>query len=113
MTEIVVGLFESRGIAEDARNRLIAEGVPENAVALRVLREVGPVPSTMEPELAGLEMDPLIVGNVRDSYVRFIRNGETALFVRAATAADVEFAVHTMRQYAPIATDVLTAAARG
>ena len=47
---IVVGLFESEGIAEDARNRLKTEGVPENELGLTVLSKIGPMPSTMEPE---------------------------------------------------------------
>ena len=34
-SRIVVGLFESEGIAEDARNRLMTEGVPAGDVFLR------------------------------------------------------------------------------
>ena len=50
-SRIVVGLFESEGIAEDARNRLKTEGVPTSDIFLKVLKEIGPIPSTMEPEL--------------------------------------------------------------
>jgi hypothetical protein len=47
---IVVGVFESEGIAEDARNRLKTEGVPAGDIVLKVLKDIGPIPSTMEPE---------------------------------------------------------------
>ena len=41
---LVVALFHSSGIAEDARNRLKTEGVPGNEIALRVLKPRGPIP---------------------------------------------------------------------
>ena len=85
MMRMVVGLFHSHGIAEDARNRLKTEGVPASEVALRVLEPIGAVPPTMEPELEALSVDPLVFGNVRDTFAGFIRNGETAVFARAAT----------------------------
>ena len=50
-SRIVVGLFQSEGIAEDARNRLVTEGVPSSAIALKVLQKIGPIPQVMEPEL--------------------------------------------------------------
>jgi hypothetical protein len=40
-SRIVVGLFESEGIAEDACNRLKTEGVPTSDIFLKVLREIG------------------------------------------------------------------------
>ena len=42
---LVVGLFRSSGIAEDARNRLKTEGVAGSEVALQVLRPTAPLPS--------------------------------------------------------------------
>jgi hypothetical protein len=105
--QFVVGLFESRGIAEDAAHRLHTEGVPRAEIAVRVLREIAPVPPSVESELAALSVDPLVFGNVRDTFVRFIRNGETAVLVRTATDADVEFAASTLRQYAPMAIEVI------
>ena len=47
--KIVVGIFESEGIAEDARHRLRSEGIPNGDIALKILKEIGPIPSTMEP----------------------------------------------------------------
>lgn len=104
--QIVAGLFQSRGIAEEACGRLRAEGVPESELSVRVLQEVGPVPATMDPELAALEVDPLVFGNVRKTFVHHIRNGETVMLARARNGAEVSAAVDTLRQYAPVAVDV-------
>jgi hypothetical protein len=105
--QIVVGLYESKGYAQDARNRLKTEGVPENMISLVVLHDIAPVPRTMDPELAMLEADPLVLGNVRDTFARFIKNGETAVLVRAETDEDVLFAHDVLALYAPLAIEVL------
>jgi hypothetical protein len=104
---LVVGLFPSSGIALDAVHRLITEGVAPRNIAHRVLKEVGPIPSTLEPEFAALEVDPLVIGNARQTFARFIRNGETAVFVQAQTDEEVEFAATTIKQYAPITIEVI------
>jgi hypothetical protein len=77
-----------------------------------VLKEVGPIPPTSQPELGALEVDPLVRGNVRETFARFIRNGETAVFVRALTDEQVEFAAEVIRQYVPITIEVLSLPAR-
>ena len=99
---IVVGLFESKGIAEDARNRLETEGVPASDISLKVLRERSPLPSTMEPEVEASFLSPVILGNFRESFVQYIRNGETIVCVLAAEDERVELAVDTLKQYAPL-----------
>ena len=106
-SRLVVGLFHSSGIAEDAVHRLITEGVSPGDIAHRVLRGVGPLPPTLQPELAALEVDPLVIGNVREGFARFIRNGETAVFVRALTDQQVEFAADVLKLYVPITIEVL------
>src|SRR5204863_8761175 len=84
--KFVVGLFESKGIAEDAVNRLKYEGVPATNVFVLVMYETtAGVPAAMTPALAALEVDPFVVGNVRETYAPFFHNGETAVFVRAHT----------------------------
>ena len=99
----VVGLFESKGIAEDSCNRLKYQGVSAESISLVLLREfASPVPATVASELEGLAVDPLILGNVRESYASYIRNGETAVFVEAHSEADVEQAVLTLQQYSPL-----------
>jgi len=104
--KFVVGLFPSKGIAEDACNRLRTEGVPALDISLLVLRQTAPLPATVADELEALSVDPLVVGNVRESFAPHIRNGETAVFVRAHSEADVELAAGTIRQYAPIRIEV-------
>ena len=106
-TRIVAGLFESHGIAEDACGRLRDAGVPVSEIAVRVLRETGPIPSTMKSEFNALSVDPLILGDVERTFARFVRNGETVVLVRVADEAAAEAAVNTLRQYAPVAVEVL------
>jgi hypothetical protein len=106
--KFVVGLFQSQGIAEDACNRLRYEGVPPEDVSQLLLHETAPLPGAMTPEIEALSVDPLVVGNVRETYAPFIHNGETAVFVRAHTEAEVDLAINTIRQYAPIKVKVVT-----
>jgi hypothetical protein len=104
---LVVGLFYSSGIAEDAVHRLITEGVAARNIAHRVLKEAGPASPPLQPELADLDVDPLVIGNALQTFARFISDGETAVFVRAETDEEVEFAATTIKQYAPIAVEVV------
>jgi hypothetical protein len=105
--QTVVGLFESKGYALDACHRLKTEGVPDADVTLAVLHEIGPVPRTSEPELAMLDADPLVLGNVRETFARFIRNGETAVLVRAETDEEAQFATDVMALFTPLAIERL------
>jgi len=50
---LVVGLFPSSGIAEDARNRLKAEGVPGSEIALAMLQPTVPLLPEAGPETRG------------------------------------------------------------
>ncbi len=99
---IVIGLFESKGIAEDACNRLKTEGIPASDIDLKVLRERGPVPSTMQPELQASFLSPLILGNFRNSFMSYITNGETIVCVLAPADDRLELAVDTLKQYEPL-----------
>ena len=109
-SRIVVGLFESEGIAEDASNRLRTEGVPTSDIFLKVLKEVGPIPSTMEPELEAGSLGPVILGNFRESFAHYIHNGETLICVQALTDERVELAVDTLKQYAPLQVKIFPSA---
>lgn len=100
--KFVVGLFESKGIAEDAVNRLKTEGVPARDILLLLLHETAPLPVAMTPEIEALSVDPLVIGDVRNTYAPFIHNGETALFVRTQGEAEVDLAVATIQLFAPI-----------
>lgn len=101
--QFVVGLFESRGIAEDAVNRLKHEGVPPENISILLLHEfASPAPRAMTPELEALSVDPMIIGDVRETYAPLVSNGETALFVKAPSEADIDFAVDIIKLYAPM-----------
>ena len=54
-----------------------------------------------------MDVDPLLLGNVRESFAQFIRNGETAVFVRALTDEQVEFAADVLKQYLPITIEIV------
>jgi hypothetical protein len=105
---LVVGLFRSSGIAEDARNRLKTEGLAVSEIALKVLKPTAPLHPTSGPELEALTVDPLTFGDVQQTFARFVRNGETVVCVRAASDEEAEFAADTLRQYEPIAINVLS-----
>ena len=106
-TRLVIGLFHSSGIAEDAVHRLITEGVAPRDIAHRVLKEADPVPPVLQPELAALDVDPLVIGNAQQSFARFIRNGETAVFVRVFSDDQVEFATDVLKLYLPMTIEVV------
>ena len=56
MLKFVVGLFESKGIAEDAVNRLKYEGIPPANVSLLLMHgTTAGVPAVVTPELAALD----------------------------------------------------------
>lgn len=106
--QFVVGLFESEGIARDARNRLHTEGVPLSQMSIIVLHEIAaPPPASVQSELAGLSVDPLILGDVETTFAEYIKNGETAVIVEAPTLSDAQFAIETMTLYDPLAIEAL------
>jgi hypothetical protein len=102
--KFVVALFESKGIAEDACNRMRTEGVPPADISLMLLRETAPLAATEAPS-----PDPLLLDDVRHRFAEFIRNGETAVFVCTHSEAEIDTAVDTLRQYAPLRIRVAAA----
>ena len=69
--QLVVGLFQSSGIALDAYHRLHTEGVPANRLAYRVLKEVGPPPALSTGRAAGAAGRPDGAGR-RAEYLRHL-----------------------------------------
>jgi hypothetical protein len=108
--EFVVGLFQSKGIAEDACNRLRTEGVPDELVSLLVLHDIAPMPQVLSPAVEALSIGPMVIGDVRNTFAPFIHNGETVIFVAVESEADIEQAVYTIRQYSPVKISVVAAA---
>jgi hypothetical protein len=103
----VIGLYPSSGIALDAFHRLHTEGFPYSRLAYRVLNETGPVPQTVSAELAALEVDPMVWGDVRHTFLRYIRNGETAVLVQPDDASDAQAAADILALYAPLAIETV------
>jgi hypothetical protein len=106
----VVGLFRARGQAENARNRLKTEGVSEDRIVLKVLKETAPVPPATQLELDTLStLDPFfaILGALGHEYVSYIRNGETALMVHGLTGDEVEDVARILRFFEPLRVDVI------
>jgi hypothetical protein len=106
---IVAGLFESRGVAEDAHNRLRTEGVPDDKLAVKTLKEIGPLPARVEAELAALAVDPMVLGDVRRAFVDHIRDGETVVLVGVESPSESGLARDTLNQYGPVAIEVFDA----
>ena len=106
--KFVVGLFPSKGIAEDAINRLKYEGVPTQYISELVMHETAPPPSTVQAEIEVPSIDPVVLRRVRETYATHLHNGETAVFVHAHSEEEVDLAVGTIRQYAPIKIKVVT-----
>jgi hypothetical protein len=105
---MVVGLFESEGLARDARNRLHTEGVPLSQMSIVVLHDIAsPPPPSVKAELAALAVSPLILGDVEETFAEYIKNGETAVIVDTPTLADAQFAIETMTLYDPLAIEAL------
>ena len=106
----VVALFRTRDAAENARNRLRTEGVAEERIVFKVLREqTSSVPSTTEAELETLSVDPFfaILGDLKQDYVGQIRNGETLIVVHRVsrdTAADV---ARVLQYFRPLRVDIV------
>jgi hypothetical protein len=106
----VVGLFRARGQAENARNRLKTEGVSEDRIGLKVLKETAPVPPATQLELDTLSsLDPFfaILGVLRHDYVSYIRNGETALMIHGLTGDEIEDVARILRFFEPLRVDVI------
>jgi hypothetical protein len=104
---LVVGLFPASGVALDAYHRLHTEGFPEDRLAYRVLKEVGPPPMSVQAELRMLQIDPVVVGDAQHTFARFIHNGETAVFAQVDTDEEATAAADILALYAPLAVDTL------
>ena len=104
---LVVGLFPASGVALDAYHRLHIEGFPQSRLAHRVLKETGPVLPTVEAELQALQIDPMVLGDARNTFARFIHNGETAVFVEVDDDGEAQSAADILALYTPLAIETL------
>lgn len=109
----IVALFSSKGEAENAQHRLISEGAAARTVTLQVLKEIGPVPDSMDPEWTFLKLDPFFwfLGNLKEDYAQYIRNGETALSVEVRSDDEAEEVISILEAFQPIRVDQVTSEA--
>ncbi|MGH7045993.1 MAG: hypothetical protein ACREE2_06335 [Stellaceae bacterium] len=108
VARLVVGLFESSGVALDAYHRLRTEGVSASRLAYHVLKEIGPPPAVLQPELQALQIDPMVLGDARHTFASFIHNGETAVFVDVADDTEATFAADILKLYVPVAVEIVS-----
>ena len=106
--EMIVGLYAGLGTAEDARNRLRYEGVPDSDIELHVINQTGPAPPWVAIETYEWSMRFLRNSDVWKKYAPLIRNGETAVFVWFRSDEEAETAINTLRQFAPMEIDRLS-----
>src|ERR1700686_5425591 len=102
-SQIVIGLFYTSGTAEDVRNRLKSQGVPDADIAVRQIRDYDRVPPDMAREARGYAGDPFFGTVILKKFGDRIGDGETAVIVAAQSDDEVRVALGTMRQYTPVA----------
>jgi hypothetical protein len=100
----VVGLFPTAGIALDAFHRLHTQGFAMARIAYRVLQEVAPIAPPVAAELEASHVDALVFGYARNTFARFIHNGETAVFVQTESDHEAGAAADILQLYAPLAS---------
>ena len=106
--EMIVGLYDGLGTAEDARNRLRYEGVPDSDIELHVINQVGPAPPWVALETHEWAVQFLRNSEAWRKYAPLIRNGETAVFVWFRTEEEAEVATNVLRLFAPAEIDRLS-----
>lgn len=103
----VVGLFGSKGGADNAYHRLQTEGIAASDMVEQVLSETSPPPATMEPEFQALSVDPFFwfMGDLTHDYAGYIRNGETVILVKAPTRRDATTIATILQLFDPLRVD--------
>lgn len=104
----VVGLFGSKGGAENARHRLVTEGVAESDMTERVLSEISEPPPSMDAEFDTLKVDPFFwfMGDIRRDYAEYIRNGETVILVKVPSRQEADAVVAILEMFEPLRVDL-------
>ena len=101
---MVVGLFGSKGDADNAHHRLHTEGVAESAISEQVLHEISPPPHSMDAEFETLKADPFfwLLGNLRRDYARYIHNGETVVCVNVPSRQEADAIASILEMFEPV-----------
>ena len=106
--DIVIGLYRTRGRAEDVRDRLVTEGVPAMDIELRELAHDTVIPPQATPQTMFSFMDWLFGTDLPQRYGVHVTNGETAVSVRGRTDKEIVTATATMKLFAPLHVEVVT-----
>ena len=106
--EIAVALYRGLGTAQDARHRLIQQGIAERDIEIRVLARDAVLPPEATPQTMVSFVDWMFGNDLTTRYGIYVRNGETALFVRSPTEAQLTDIVETMRHYDPLHIERVT-----
>jgi len=110
--QTVVGVYRSPGVAEDVRQRLISEGVPAGAIALRAQPD-GFTDERPQPEHDGGGFWDWLFGSDDDEatgYRTHLQGESTAVTVEASSPQTHRRAVEIMEMYDPIDIDGESAA---
>lgn len=105
---MVVGLFGSKGDADNAHHRLHTEGVAESAITEQVMHEISPPPRSMDAEFASLKADPFFwfLGDLRRDYARYIHNGETVVCVNVPSREEADAIADIMEMFEPVKVEL-------
>jgi hypothetical protein len=109
---IAIALFRALGTAQDARNRLVQQGVADQHVELRRLSKDTVVPPEEAPQTMISFVDWVFGNDLSARYGTYVRNGETVLCVRVRDDDKLAAAVETIRHYEPLRIDRVTAPER-
>ena len=97
-----IGVFRTLGAAEDARARLVHEGVPEADIEVRRLARDAVIPARDTPKTMVSFLDWLFGTDLTERYGVHVTNGETVLGVCGRSEAEIERALAVMRLFAPL-----------
>lgn len=103
--QLVVGIYRALGEAQDAYHRLVYEGLPEDDVRLRVLKEATYFPGTLARGREESFWDYLLGSDLPERHVKLLHNGETAVYVRAESGADATWIADILTLYNPLDID--------
>src|SRR6185437_6130042 len=105
--QTVVGLYPTRGLAEEVRKKLQAEGIPENNISFGAdLGAVSERDNTRAPQHQESFWDWLFGSEVstdeRERYSGHLRSGHVAVSVLVRSEAEEAKVVDLMEQFGPL-----------
>jgi hypothetical protein len=107
MQQTVVGLYPTRGLAEDVRKKLQAEGIPESNISFGAdSGGIAEQDNTLAPQHEESFWDWLFGSEVstdeRERYSGHLRSGRVAVSVRVRSEAEQQKVTDVMEQFDPL-----------